>query len=56
MSDELKDIMKGYMECVAGGNKEILLLNKTKKLNYYMTGRISFVHSVDIFFEKPLKK
>ncbi len=26
MSDELKDIMKGYMECVAGGHREIYLV------------------------------
>ena len=26
MSDELKDIMKGYMDCVAGGKREIFMI------------------------------
>ena len=26
MSDELKDIMKGYMECVEGGRREIFMI------------------------------
>ncbi len=26
MSDELKNIMKGYMDCVAGGHREIYLI------------------------------
>ena len=26
MSDELKDIMKGYMDCVAGGHREIFMI------------------------------
>ena len=26
MSDELKEIMKGYMDCVAGGHREIFLI------------------------------
>lgn len=26
MSDELKDIMKGYMDCIAAGHREIYLL------------------------------
>ncbi len=26
MSDELKEIMKGYMDCVAGGHREIFLV------------------------------
>ena len=26
MSDELKDIMKGYMDCVAGGHREIFMV------------------------------
>jgi len=26
MSDELKDIMKGYMDCVEGGKREIFLI------------------------------
>lgn len=26
MSDELKDIMKGYMDCVEGGKREIFLV------------------------------
>ncbi len=26
MSDELKEIMKGYMDCVAGGHREMYLL------------------------------
>lgn len=26
MSDELKDIMKGYMECVEGGHREIFMV------------------------------
>ena len=26
MSDELKDIMKGYMDCVEGGKREIFMI------------------------------
>ena len=26
MSDELKEIMKGYMDCVAGGHREIFMI------------------------------
>jgi hypothetical protein len=26
MSDELKDIMKGYMDCVEGGRREIFMI------------------------------
>lgn len=26
MSDELKEIMKGYMDCVAGGHREIYMI------------------------------
>ena len=26
MSDELKDIMKGYMDCVEGGHREIFII------------------------------
>ncbi len=26
MSDELKDIMKGYMDCVEGGHREIFMV------------------------------
>ena len=26
MSDELKEIMKGYMDCVAGGHREIFVI------------------------------
>ncbi|MES2431283.1 MAG: hypothetical protein V4556_10115 [Bacteroidota bacterium] len=26
MSDELKDIMKGYMDCVEGGKREVYLI------------------------------
>ena len=26
MSDEVKEIMKGYMDCVAGGHREIFIL------------------------------
>lgn len=26
MSDELKEIMKGYMDCVEGGNREIFMI------------------------------
>lgn len=26
MSDEVKNIMKGYMECVAGGHREIFMI------------------------------
>ena len=26
MSDELKDIMKGYMDCIEGGHREIFLV------------------------------
>jgi hypothetical protein len=26
MSDELKDIMKGYMECIEGGRREIFMI------------------------------
>jgi hypothetical protein len=26
MSDELRDIMKGYMDCVAGGHREIFMV------------------------------
>ena len=26
MSDELKDIMKGYMDCIEGGSREIFMI------------------------------